>query len=103
MSEWPGSEIFAADIHAVFATPITYQAPGGAVVPVSGVYSDIPSPGFFGEGATQRTISWEVQQSEVADPVKGAEIVSGTKTWRVIDITPRDDVEAWELIVERHA
>lgn len=103
MSEWPGSETFAAEIHAAFATPITYQAPGGAVVPVSGVYSDVPSPGFFGEGATQRTISWEVQQADVADPVKDARIVSGTKAWRVIDITPRDDVGAWELIVERSA
>lgn len=103
MSEWPGSDAFAADIHAAFATPITYQAPGGDAVSITAVYSDVPSPGFFGEGATQRTISWEVQQADVADPVKGAEIVSGTKTWRVIDITPRDDVEAWELIVEFHA
>lgn len=103
MSEWPGSETFAAEIHAAFASPITYKPPGGALQPITAVYSDVPAPGFYGEGATQRTVSWEVQQADVPEPVKGAEIASGIKTWRVIDITRRDDVDAWELVVERSA
>lgn len=101
MSEWPGSEAFAAEIHAAFASPITYTPPSGAPQQITGVYSDVPAPTWDGKGASLRTISWEVQQSDVADPALGAEIVAGAKSWRVVDITRRDDVEAWELIVER--
>lgn len=101
MSEFPGSDEFAADIHAAFAQPITYKPRGGALQQVTAVYSDSAAPNFDGMGATLRTIRWEVRQSDITDPELDAEISAEGKTWRVVDITRRDDVGAWELIVER--
>lgn len=103
MSEWEGSDAFAAEIHAAFATAITYKPPGGELLQLSAVYSNEPAPTFDGMGATHRTISWEVRQDDIAEPQIEAEIEGAGKSWRVIDITRRDDVGAWVLIVERSA
>lgn len=101
MSEFPGSDAFAAEIHAAFAQPITYKPHGGALQQLAAVYSDGAAPNFDGMGASLRTIRWEVRQADVAEPELGAEISANGKTWRVVDITRRDDVGAWELIVEQ--
>lgn len=108
MSEFAGSDEFAAEIHAVFAQPVTYVPLSGPSQPIHAVYSNNPAPGFMGEGATLRTITWEVLQADVAKPAKGDKIVGGVELparlrgeWLVIDITARDDVAAHDLIVER--
>lgn len=97
MIDW---DAHAANIHAAFAVPVQWVPAVGAQKEIAAVKSDMPAPGFPGEGATLRMISWEVRQSDVTSPSKGDRIVHGATTWRVIDITRRDDVGAWELIVE---
>ena len=103
MSEFPGSDAFAAEIHEAFAQPVIYTPDGGAPEEITAIYSDEPAPNFDGAGATLRTISWEVRQSDVANPQHDAMIEANGKVWRVNDITRRDDVGAWVLIVERAA
>lgn len=108
MSDWPDSDAESSNIHGAFALPVTYVPLSGPSIPISAVYSNKPAPGFMGEGATLRTVKWQVLQADVAEPAKGDKVVGGADlparlrgNWLVIDITPRDDVAANDLIVER--
>lgn len=108
MSDWPDSDAEASKIHGAFALPVTYQPLSGPSREIAAVYSNKPAPGFMGEGATLRTVKWQVLQDDISEPAKGDRIVGGDKVplrlrgpWLVIDITPRDDVAANDLIVER--
>lgn len=108
MSDWPDSDAEASNIHGAFALPVTYQPLSGPSQPIRAVYSNKPAPGFMGEGATLRTVKWQVLQADVAEPAKGDIVIGGVElpvrlrgNWLVIDITPRDDVAANDLIVER--
>jgi hypothetical protein len=108
MSDWPDSDAVASEIHRAFALSVTYQPLSGPSKPIAAVYSNKPAPSFMGEGATLRTVKWQVLQADVAAPAKGDRIVGGAELparlrgdWLVIDITVRDDVAAHDLIVER--
>lgn len=108
MSDWPGSDAAASDIHRAFALPVTYVPLSGPSQAITAVYSNKPAPGFMGEGATLRTVKWQVLQADVAAPAKGDKVVGGAELperlrgeWLVMDITERDDVAAHDLIVER--
>lgn len=108
MTAWLDSDNYAAAIHASFALPVLYTPHGGIGIPITAVFSDIGAPNFNGPGATVRTITWEVLQSDVGQPDKGDVITGGDDLplrlrgdWSVEDVTRRDDVASWELIVEK--
>lgn len=90
----------AAAIHGAFASTVIYAPKSGSQISLTAVRSDEAAGNFMGAGATMRTVSWEVRQSDVAAPSKGDAILADDIEWRVIDITRRDDVGAWVLIVE---
>jgi hypothetical protein len=93
-----------AAIHAAFAEPVTYTGAGLAGATIAAIKSDEPGDPFQGPGSTVRKIGFEVRQAVLpAAPAKGNIIVHAGTSWRVIDITRRDDVAAWGLIVERAA
>jgi hypothetical protein len=87
-------------IHAAFAEPILFT--GGVLVeePITAIKSDTPADGFPGRGSTLRRVSFEILQAVLPDkPEKGNTIRHSDTDWKVIDITRRDDVGAWELVV----
>jgi hypothetical protein len=95
-----------AAIHAAFAEdqPVRYTGAGLVNAPLVVVKRDEPAADYMGEGNTLRRVSFEVQKADLpADPDKGDEITEadgqGT-AWRVNDLTPRDDIGAWVLVVE---
>lgn len=91
-------------VHAAFASDVLYERAGAPAFPRSAVRSDTPAEGFQGAGATLRQLSYEVLQSDFvgeAKPAKGDVIVDGADRWKVIDVTRRDDIGAWVLIVAR--
>lgn len=101
MSAWDDvAASAAAAIHGAFGAAVTYVPKSGSQKSLTAIRSDEPAGDFMGAGSTMRTVSWEVRQSDVPDPVKGDAIRADSVEWTVIDITRRDDVGAWVLIVE---
>jgi hypothetical protein len=93
-----------AAIHAAFAEPVAYTGAGLGGATIAAIKSDEAGDPFQGPGSTVRKISFEVLQAALpGTPAKGNIIVHAGTSWRVIDITRRDDVAAWALIVERAA
>lgn len=91
-----------AAISAMFAEPIIYTGAGLIEEPIVAIKSDAPAGGFNGRGATLRQISFEVAQVLLpSQPEKRDMIQHKGSLWRVTDITRRDDVAAWELVVTR--
>ncbi|VWX56716.1 hypothetical protein [Sphingorhabdus sp. 109] len=83
--------------------PLTSWTPSAAVI--SAVKSDQPADPFQGAGSSARMVKFEILKSALPSvPGKDDEIVevSGID-WSVIDITDREDIGAWHLIVERAA
>ena len=100
MVDIPGAAADAAAIHAAFASDVVYTGAGLTAGTVSAVRSDAPGDAFMGPGETVRTVSFEFQQSSFSGvPAKGDTINDGD-AWTVIDITRRNDVNAWVMIVE---
>lgn len=96
---WASDE--AADIHAALAETVTYNGAGLTNAPIAAVKSDVPADDFSGSGRTLRQVSFEVRQSALPQaPAKGNTIVHDAKSWKVNDITRRDDIGGWLLIVE---
>jgi hypothetical protein len=90
-----------ADIKGTFAEPILYTGETFADEPLTAVPSNVAAQAFQGVGATLREISFEIDQGDLPfDPDKGHIIVHAAARWRVNDITRRDDIGAWVLIVE---
>lgn len=93
----------AAAIDAVYAEPVLYTGgglAGPAVVPV--IWMDSAGERFPGAGNTVRTISCEIQKTELpARPAKSDRLVRAGATWKPNDITSRDDIGKWVLILER--
>jgi hypothetical protein len=101
---WGAEEV--ADIHAAFVEdlPIRYTGAGLVDAPVSAVRSDTAASEFQGAGSTLRQISFEILQADLPGvPAKGDTLVEDDgdgARWRVNEKRRRDDVGAWELIVE---
>jgi hypothetical protein len=104
VTDIPGGEADAAAIHAAFAETVRYTGGGLTAASISAVRSDVPADAFSGPGATARQVSFEVLQADLtADPANGDTLVDGDgegATWTVVDVTRRDDVASWSLIVE---
>lgn len=100
----------AADLHDAFADPIIYIGAGLDNASITGTKYDVPADTFQGAGSTARKVWFEVQRSDLpqapakrntirhVDPMTGAETL-----WSVIEPVRRDDIGAWDLIVEKAA
>ena len=89
-------------IHAGFADPITYTGAGLALDPITAVYSNEAAEPFAGKGKSARLVTFEVQYEDLPRrPAKADRIQHSTGLWRPIEIVDRDDVGAWEIVVER--
>lgn len=92
----------AADIHAALSEAVVYNGAGLTSATIAAIKRNVAAAEFIGEGHTLRQVSFEVRQAALPQaPAKGNTIVHGGITWRVNDITRRDDVGAWELVVDR--
>lgn len=97
-----GAQAALAAIDAAFSEVVTY-AGGGLPSPteVYVIWSDGQAPAFQGAGATARTISFEIPQSTLnRQPAKADRITRGGSIWKPIDVTRRDDIGKWEVVVE---
>jgi hypothetical protein len=105
MTNIPGGADAAAAIHAAFAVPVAYTGAGVSGESLDAVRSDRAADAFTGPGSTLRETSFEIRIADLPEsPRKGDRIVDGEDaSWAVIDITRRDDIDAWVLIVERSA
>lgn len=97
----------AADIHAAFADQVRYTGAGLTNASIAAVKYDEDGEPFQGGGNTLRKVTFEVLRSALPQaPVKGNTIVEDDgagQSWRVNDITRRNDIAAWQLVVERVA
>jgi hypothetical protein len=80
--------------------PIIYTGAGLVAQPLTAVRSDWPAPAFAGPGETLRKITYEIQKQLLPEePSKRNSFTHRGMRWAVDDITSRDDVDAWELVV----
>ena len=92
-----------AAIRAENEAEITYNGAGLTDAPIMAIFTDAAGLAFQGPGATVRQTNFEIAQAALPQrPRKGNTILQGDggRNWKVIDITKRDDVSAWVLIVE---
>ena len=99
-----------AAVRAAFGVGVLYVGAGLAAGEIVAVKSDTAALPFQGGGDTLRQISFEVAQADLpSEPDKGELLLEGTapwsadtvtSVWAVNDITRRDDIGAWVLIVE---
>lgn len=92
----------SAAIDAVFSDrePLIYTGAGLVAQPVSAIRSDGAAPPFPGPGATLRRITYEIDKAALPTPPskKNTFVHRGT-VWLVEEITSRDDIGKWELVV----
>lgn len=91
-----------AAVRAAFAEPIIYDGDGLAAATIQVVWSDVAADPFQGPGNTARVVSCEVSQADLPQrPSKAGRITRAGRAWKVNEVTPRDDVGAWVLTLER--
>jgi hypothetical protein len=94
----------AETIAATFAAAIVYTGAGLDRATIPAIRTERSAEPFEGPGATLREVAFEVRQEHLPeDPRKSDLIEDGDDQWQVNDITRRDDVGAWRLIVVRAA
>jgi hypothetical protein len=101
MSIWSDA---GAIIDAQFADEaepnIIYTGGGLTAEEIPAIWSDVPAPGFEGPGSTLRTVIYEVPQSSFTEePENDDTFTHRTRRWSVENVTRRDDIGKWELIV----
>lgn len=92
-----------AAIHALYAEPILYTGGAFDAEPLTAIWSDMAAPAFQGAGATLRELRFEIFQSALPfEPDKShrVERVNTGEVWAPNDITRRDDIGAWVIVVE---
>jgi len=79
---------------------IIYTGAGLVGTPITAIRSDVPAPEFPGAGRTLRKITYEVRQSDLPEDASGEDTFThrGVR-WSVQDVTRRDDIGKWELVV----
>lgn len=105
MSDFPGADEAAADIHAEFAGRVRYTGAGVADQAIGAVKANRAADPFQGAGSTTRQTSFEILYADLPQrPGKNDVIVENDgagRRWRVFDVTDRDDVNAWVVLVEK--
>lgn len=100
MSVW---DVAGAGIDRVFADPadIFYTGAGLTASAVSAIRTDEAAPDFAGPGQSARTIGYEVAIASLpSKPSKSDYFTHRGRKWRVIDITTRDEIGKYVLIVQ---
>lgn len=66
------------------------------------IWSDVAGNEFQGPGNTTRAVSFEIDRSLLTQrPAKSDRITRKGVKWAPIEVTDRDDVNAWVVYVER--
>ena len=91
-----------AAFSAEFGVEITYTGAGLTAAPITAIPIDDGAPAFQGPGSTLRSLSFEIDKALLPDVPRKGDIIGGFRgrSWKVIERTERDDVEAWILGVE---
>ncbi len=97
-----GAQAALAAIDAAFSEVVVYAGAGlSEPTPVYVIWSDGAAPAFQGPGTTARTVSFEIPQTTLPErPAKADRITRGGYVWKPNDVTRRDDIGKWEVIVE---
>ena len=107
MSDFPGADAAAHEIHAEFALPIRYTGAGVTNKALDAVKANSPAAVFQGAGSTARQTSFEILCADLPQRPGRRDLIvenDGTgRRWSVIDVTDRDDVNAWVVLVEKAA
>ena len=89
-----------AAIDKTFGVEIIYTGAGLTGAPITAIKQDSAASSFLGPGDTLRRITYEVDQADLPQaPTKKNTFVHGGIRWQVDDITKRDDIGKWELVV----
>jgi hypothetical protein len=99
MSAWADA---GAVIDAAFADeePLIYTGAGLAGAEISAIRSDVAAQDFDGPGKTLRRVTYEIGQADLPQrPDKTNSFIHRGRTWKVEDVTKRDDIGKWELVV----
>ncbi|MCK0533406.1 hypothetical protein [Sphingobium agri] len=98
----PEEEAALADIHAAFSGSVAYTGAGLIGAAIAAVRMEDTAPPFQGAGATLRKVWYEIMQDVLpSEPRKGDQIVDGGAERKVIDVTRRDDLAAWWVVVQK--
>lgn len=91
-----------ASIRKSYAEPVLYTGLGLDNEPLNAIPSYEQAPAFEGAGSTLRTVTFEIFYSDLPEkPRKKDVIVHGANVWKVDDITERDDIAAWIVVVQK--
>ena len=86
-----------------FADPerIIYKQDGVVLPPIQAIWTDDAAAGFAGAGSTLRKLTYEIQQSDLPKrPSKTRDSFKHRgRRWEISDVTRRDDIGAWWLVV----
>ncbi|TVV75550.1 head-tail joining protein [Sphingomonas solaris] len=89
-----------AAIDAVMRKPVLYTGGGLVSAPITAIYSDTSGAPFNGPGNTVRQVSFEIEQSALPQrPRKNDVIERAGVRWKANDITDRDDIGRWVVVV----
>lgn len=91
-------------IRGLYGEDVVYTGAGLAGEAIKAIWSDGSAPDFSGPGTTARMVSFEIEKAALPLPPRNGDTilrVATSELWRVNDVTRRDDVGAWLLVVEK--
>jgi hypothetical protein len=87
-------------IRGTYEEPVVYTGAGLVGATINAIPSNVGGEPFQGAGETVREQSFEIAKALLPqEPATEETIQHGGKTWEVVNVTERDDVDAWVLIV----
>lgn len=91
-----------AAVRAAYEEPVLYTGLGLDSEPIEAIPSFEEAPAFEGAGSTLRTVTFEISYTYLpGKPRKKDLIVHGVNIWKVDDVTERDDIAAWVVVVQK--
>lgn len=87
-----------AAIDKTFGVEIIYTGAGLAAAPIIAIRGDYTAPEFGMGGKSERSVTFEVSQSDLPQRPDGTNTFTGGGVkWKVQGVTRRDDIGKWEL------
>ncbi len=80
---------------------IIYTQAGVVLPPIRAIWSDDAAASFEGAGSTLRKLTYEIRQADLPKrPSKTRDSFTHRgRIWQIADVTTRDDIGAWLLVV----